>query len=71
VYTSVHLLVDLPGYLRFSPRMGRKVRVEYAGATYHLMCRGNRRADIFENDGDRQVFLETLAEVCERTGWRV
>jgi putative transposase len=71
VYTSVHLLFDLPGYLRFSPRMGRKVRVEYAGATYHLMCRGNRRADIFENDGDRQVFLETLAEVCERTGWRV
>ena len=51
--------------------MGRKPRIEYAGATYHVMCRGNRREDIFENDGDRKIFLKTLGEVCERTGWRV
>jgi len=51
--------------------MGRQPRIEYAGATYHVMCRGNRREDIFENDGDREVFLETLAQVCERTGWEV
>lgn len=51
--------------------MGRQARVEYAGATYHLMCRGNRQEVIFQNDGDRRVFLETLAEVCERTGWQV
>jgi len=51
--------------------MGRKPRIEYAGATYHVMCRGNRREDIFENDGDREIFLETLAQVCERTGWSV
>jgi REP element-mobilizing transposase RayT len=38
---------------------------------YHLMCRGNRCENIFANDDDRQVFLDTLAEVCERTGWRV
>jgi len=35
------------------------------------MCRGNRREDIFQNDGDRGVFLKTLSEVCERTGWKV
>jgi len=51
--------------------MGRKPRVEYAGATYHVMCRGNRREAIFQNDGDRGVFLETLSEGCERTGWKV
>jgi REP element-mobilizing transposase RayT len=35
------------------------------------MCRGNRREGIFRNDGDRLVFLKTLAEVCERTGWKL
>lgn len=51
--------------------MGRHPRIEYAGATYHVLCRGNRRGNIFENDGDREVFLETLAQACERTGWKV
>ena len=51
--------------------MGRKPRVEYDGATYHVMCRGNRREDIFRNDGDREVFLGTLAQACEQTGWKV
>jgi REP element-mobilizing transposase RayT len=51
--------------------MGRHPRIEYAGATYHVMCRGNRRGDIFENAGDRKVFLDTLAQACERTGWKV
>ena len=27
--------------------MPRKIRVEYPGAIYHVMSRGNRRADIF------------------------
>ena len=51
--------------------MGRKPRVEYAGALYHVMCRGNRCETIFQDDQDRQVFLDTLGEVCERTGWSV
>jgi len=51
--------------------MGRKPRVEYAGALYHVMCRGNRREEIFQCDGDRDAFLRTLGEVCERTGWRI
>jgi putative transposase len=51
--------------------MGRKPRIEYAGATYHVMCRGNRREKIFQDDEDRRVFLETVGEVCERTGWKV
>ena len=51
--------------------MGRKARVEYAGARYHLMCRGNRRETIFEDQKDCELFIETLAEVCARTGWQV
>jgi len=51
--------------------MGRKPRVEYEGALYHVMCRGNRCETIFQDDQDRQVFLDTLGEVCERTGWHV
>lgn len=51
--------------------MARKVRVEFEGALYHVMCRGDRRENIFEDDSDRARFLETLAQVCQRTGWRI
>lgn len=51
--------------------MARKPRIQYAGAVYHVMNRGDRRQDIFLDDRDRFRFLDTLAEVCERTGWRV
>jgi len=49
----------------------RKIRVEYAGAIYHVMSRGDRREDIFLDDVDRQDFLKTLAEACQKTGWQV
>ena len=51
--------------------MARGIRVEYAGAFYHVMARGNRRERIFREDGDRRFFCQTLGEACERTGWRV
>ncbi len=51
--------------------MPRKLRVEYPGAMYHLMSRGDRREDIFLNDVDRQDFVKTLAEACQKTGWQV
>ncbi len=51
--------------------MARKIRVEFEGATYHVMCRGNRRENIFEDDADRVRFLETLAGACQRTGWKI
>jgi len=35
------------------------------------MDRGDRREDIFVNDVDRQDFLKTLAEACQKTGWQV
>ncbi len=51
--------------------MARKLRVQYPGAIYHVMNRGDRREDVFENDDDRRLFLETLREVCEKTDWQV
>ena len=51
--------------------MPRKLRVEYAGAMYHVMSRGGRREKIFLDDVDRQDFLKTLAEACQKTGWQV
>ncbi len=35
------------------------------------MSRGDRREAIFEDDQDRQRFLEMLAEACQKTGWLV
>jgi putative transposase len=36
--------------------MPRAMRVEYPGAIYHVMVRGDRREDIFINDLDRQEY---------------
>jgi len=47
--------------------MPSKVRIEYEGATYHVMIRGNQRQAIFADDRDREVFLKTVGETCERT----
>jgi len=51
--------------------MARKLRVEYADTIYHVMNRGDRRELIFIDDADRRRFVETLGEVCAKTGWQV
>lgn len=51
--------------------MARKLRVEYPGAVYHVMNRGDRREPIFRDDEDRHRFLNTLGEACGKTGWQV
>ncbi|RXT02762.1 transposase [Ammoniphilus sp. CFH 90114] len=42
--------------------MPRKHRIWYPGATYHIMCRGNHRHDIFRDDEDRIFYLTTLRQ---------
>jgi putative transposase len=51
--------------------MPRQPRIEYAGAVYHVMCRGDRGEDVYADVEDRHCFLATLATACMRTGWRV
>ena len=36
--------------------MPRKIRIEYAGAIYHVMSRANGKGDLFRDDVDRQDF---------------
>ena len=49
--------------------MPRKLRIEQAGARYHVMSRSHGTADVFLTDVDRQDFLRTLAETCQKTGF--
>src|ERR1019366_7766331 len=51
--------------------MARPSRIQYPGATYHVMARGTHGQEIFQDDQDRQRFLETLGEACEKTGFRI
>jgi len=51
--------------------MARSIRIEYEGAFYHVMARGNRRERIFRDEDDRRFFPKTLSEACGMTGWRV
>jgi REP element-mobilizing transposase RayT len=51
--------------------MPRPLRIEYAGAIYHVMSRGDRREMIFLDDDDRRSFLQTLGQACGKTGWQI
>ena len=51
--------------------MARAIRLEYAGAVYHIMARGNQGQKICADDGDRKMWLATVGEACRRTGWRI
>ena len=48
--------------------MARQPRIEYAGAVYRVMARGNQGRPIFADDQDRQAWLNTLGQACENTG---
>jgi hypothetical protein len=45
--------------------MARKLRIQYPGAIYHVMNRGDRRQPIFLGDEARRLFLSTLGEACD------
>lgn len=51
--------------------MPRTARIEYPGARYHVINRGNYRKSIFASDGARAAFERTLFEACDRFGWRL
>lgn len=49
--------------------MARPLRIEFAGALYHVTARGNAQADIYEDDADREQFLTLLQHTVSRFGW--
>ncbi len=46
--------------------MTRQLRIEYEGAFYHVLSRGNEQKEIFRNDKDRSLFIELLGEMSAR-----
>ena len=44
--------------------MARPIRIEYRGAVYHVICRGNNRQAVFRDDRDRKRYLEKLSLYC-------
>lgn len=51
--------------------MARPLRIEYEGACYHVINRGNYRRSLFEGEGAAEAFERTLGEAAVRFGWRV
>jgi len=51
--------------------VARRLRIEYQGALYHVINRGNYRRDVFETVGAAQAFEKAIAETCERYQWRL
>lgn len=51
--------------------MARKLRIEYPGAIYHVLNRGNYRRDLFESVGAAEAFLRTLFETSGQFGWKI
>ncbi len=49
--------------------MARKLRIEFEGARYHVINRGNYRTAVFKSSGAADSFLMTLEDAVERFGW--
>jgi putative transposase len=50
--------------------VARPLRIVFAGASYHLITRGNARQSIYADDLDRGCHLQLLARTVDRYGWR-
>jgi REP-associated tyrosine transposase len=46
--------------------MARAWRIEYEGALYHVLSRGNERGNIVVDDQNRNMFLDTVGEMSRR-----
>lgn len=44
--------------------MARPLRIEYPGAYYHVINRGNAGESIFKSNRDHEKFLENLATLA-------
>lgn len=51
--------------------MARKPRLEFEGAIYHVLNRGNYRKDLFSNTRTAEAFEKALFEACEKCRWVV
>jgi len=59
------------GKERSNPAMARSLRIEYPGALYHVMSRGNGRQRVFLADGDYQRLVDGLESAVRKFAWQV
>jgi len=50
--------------------MARKLRIQFPGAIYHVINRGNYRRDLFASPSEAQAFLAVVLEARQLMGWR-
>jgi len=50
--------------------MARPLRIQYAGAFYHVTSRGDAGEDVYRDDADRRAFLQILEKVIGHLRWR-
>ena len=46
--------------------MARQWRIEYKGALYHVLSRGNEKRNIVSDNHDRSLFVDILGKMCDR-----
>ena len=51
--------------------MPRKQGIEYPGAVYHVISRGNYRKELFSHEKTGESFERTIFEAAERCGWNI
>jgi hypothetical protein len=64
-------IVDFFGGVRFDGLMARPLRIDLAGAWYHVINRGHRGGALFCDGADRRRFLDLVAELPDRFGLEV
>ena len=53
------------------PRSTRPLRIEFDGAFYYIILRGDGWEIVYLDDGDREIFLDVLVAICKRCNWTV
>lgn len=51
--------------------MARPLRLDHAGAVWHVTSRGNERRESLRDERDRERFLELVGDIAGNLRWRV
>ena len=60
------MLLSIKGKCVNLSAMSRPWRIEFEGACYHILSRGNEQRNIFRDNNDRRLFLDILGKTSER-----
>lgn len=51
--------------------MPRKTRIQFPGAIYHVMCRGNNRETVLGSNNDKKLYLHLLDKYKQRYDFKI